>query len=275
MRYPLTFLTGILLISGCNKPSIPANPVDLTPPINSSWTVPQNPNPRAILTEAEADAKAGKYDDALAKQVWFYTNALKYNSGLSGVRLSFALSDWIGLGKAYPPALEKLKAFRDAAEMNVRRQTNVVDNFQDFAAINKELNEDPKTVDLFVWLDSNKSSSPKTVFDLAQPALVKSGKYPLLGKYTQAPYAIFDKAVQSYQKNIKLAQDPKFGTNLKDFADHKFINDVTTLIALLVVTDRKADAQRIVEEIKTQPGIPKFDEQIQKALNGEVPQPWP
>jgi tetratricopeptide (TPR) repeat protein len=258
MRYILIVLIGAL-ITGCNK----------------GWTPPQNPNPQSILKEAEADAKAGKYEDALAKQIWFFQNALKYDSAEYGVRLSFALSDWVELGKVYPPALEKLKFFRDEAGKNVREGKSVSDNFSDFESINENLKEETKTVDLFIWLDSNKPDLAKTVFDSAQPALIKSKQYTLLGKYIQNPLSLYEEALRSYETNIELAKDPKFGGKIKDFADQKFINDSTTLIALLVITDRKADAEEIVRKIKNQPELPRFDEQIQKALNGEAPPSWP
>jgi hypothetical protein len=259
MRQVWTLLLSAVLITGCSK----------------GWTPPRNPNPQSILKEAEADAKAGKYEDALAKQIWFFKNALKYDSAEYGVRLSFALSDWVELGKVYPPALEKLKSFRDEAGKNVREEISVSDNFSDFESINEHLKEESKTVDLFIWLDSNKPDSAKTVFDSAEPALVKSKQYTLLGKYIQNPFDLYDNAVRNYEMDVEAVKDSKLGKSVQDFAEEKFINDATTLIALLVVTDRKAMADRIVEEIKNQPGLPKFNEQIQKALTGEVPPPWP
>jgi len=46
-------------------------------PLLAAWTPPENPNPQQILSEAQSDAKAGRYEDALAKHVWFHENALK------------------------------------------------------------------------------------------------------------------------------------------------------------------------------------------------------
>jgi hypothetical protein len=259
MRQFWTLLLSVALITSCSK----------------SWTPPRNPNPDKILNEAVADTQNGKYTDALAKHVWFFQNSLKYEPALYGVRLSYALSDWVELGKVYPPALGKLKVVRDEAGTNIRNGKNVRDNFADFESINKELSEDSKTVDLFAWLDSNQKDSAKAVFDLAQPALVKSKQYPLLGKYTQNPFKALNDAIGYYEMNAKLAEDPKFGKRLQDFADKKFINDTTTLIAILVLTDRKPYAETIVKEIRGQTDLPKFDKEIQKALNGEVPPPWP
>lgn len=266
MRRFWVVLVGAALIAGCNRQAALSSA--------SNWTPPQNPDPHKILREAEADAQAGKNADALAKHVWFYKNALKYDSGEYGVRLSFALSDWIDLGKVYPPALERLRAFRDEAETDVRNKKDVRDNFSDFESINEHLEEDAKTVELFLWLDSNQKDSAKEVFDLAQPALVKSKQYALLGKYIQNPFDSYDNSVRSYEMTLEAAKDPRLGKRVQDFAEEKFKNETTTLIAVLVVTDRKAFAEKIVENLKKQ-GLPQDREQIQKALNGEVPPPWP
>ena len=82
----------------------------------SNWGPGMNPDPSAILHEARADRRAGRFADALTKHVWFHENALKYVPSLSGVRLSFALTYWMELGAVYPAALRKLKRIRDDAE---------------------------------------------------------------------------------------------------------------------------------------------------------------
>jgi hypothetical protein len=82
----------------------------------AEWAPPANPDPHKILDEAQDDARAGRYADALAKHVWFHENALKYEPSLAGVRLSFALGYWVAFGNSYPPALQKLKSIRDETD---------------------------------------------------------------------------------------------------------------------------------------------------------------
>src|SRR4051812_33123284 len=69
------------------------------------WSVPAKPDPQVILHEARADARAHRFEDALAKQLWFHQHALEIRPSLAGVR-GVALMDWHDLGKVYPPALE-------------------------------------------------------------------------------------------------------------------------------------------------------------------------
>jgi hypothetical protein len=187
MRYSFVFLIGTVLIVGCNKHSQSSGSSNQGSSVVSNWTPPQNPNPQNILNEAEADTRAGQYTNALAKYVWFYQNALKYDPAQRGVRVSFALSSWAQLGGSYPPALDKLKSVRDEAEQNVRQGKDAVSAFQDFVAINATLKDDNNTSDFFTWLDANKPELAKEVFDRTQnwllPALVKTKKYAVCGKY--------------------------------------------------------------------------------------------
>ena len=48
--------------------------------------------------------KNEQYELALQKHVWFHEES-KSSSGMAGVRLSYAISNWVELGNKYPPAL--------------------------------------------------------------------------------------------------------------------------------------------------------------------------
>lgn len=50
----------------------------------NDWTPPENPDVDAIRDEAEADAKAGRYEAALAKRVWWHENVNKYSHPCQG-----------------------------------------------------------------------------------------------------------------------------------------------------------------------------------------------
>jgi hypothetical protein len=240
----------------------------------ADWTAPPNPDPDQILQEAKSDAAAGRYSEALVKHVWFHQNALKYKPGLYGVRLSFALSAWAELGAAYPPALQKLKSIRDETAKSIPEGKGSREAFHDVESINKTLGEDSKTKDLFIWLHSNSPNVAKKVFDLAQPALIKAKEYRLCGTYIDAD-ASFEKLLSLYRENKRMAQDPKFGKRLEEFGKKSFSNGTTTLVALLVQNERKADADRIAAEAVKEWDDAEFSKQLEKAKNGNVPPPWP
>ncbi len=56
-----------------------------------------------------------KYEEALVNFVWFWEHILEYGSSMSGVRVSFLLSEWKSLGDVYPPAREEMIRQRDKA----------------------------------------------------------------------------------------------------------------------------------------------------------------
>jgi hypothetical protein len=244
------------------------------------WTPPEQPDPQAILNEARDDARARNYETALAKHVWFHENALKYDPALTGVRLSFALNSWGRLGEEYPPALAKLKEFRDKAQERLVPKEGVKISFDDFMelrGINRELGEEKLTADAFRLLDAKNPDAAKRVFRVAQPALVKAKDYKLCGKYIDSEETL-QRIVDSYRQMRKI-EEKRVGNRLPEFAKKNFVNDAATLVALLVVNDREAEAGTVVEEVKKEAGDAEFHAklaaELDKALKGEVPKPWP
>ncbi|QDT41875.1 hypothetical protein Pan241w_19430 [Gimesia alba] len=238
------------------------------------WTPPANPDPQTILSEAQADARAKRYEVALAKQVWIHQNALKHNPGFSGVRLSFALHAWHDLAKVYPPALDQLREARDQAAKNVLDGKQLFKSFQEFASINRTLNENSLTVNTFIQLELQDKAAAKKVFLLAEPSLIRGQEYKICGKYLE-PKRSYALMLQIRESNQRPAKKPQFGPNILEFTNKKFTNDISTLIALLVVNDRKQEAKEIAVSAKKEWDNDAFHAAIDKALEGNVPTPWP
>lgn len=243
-------------------------------PTFAEWAPPPHPDPRKILKEARKDTRQGHYEDALAKHVWFHRNALDYRRSLYGVRLSYALVDWHDLGEKYPSALTKLKEFRNQATRDVKIGQNVREPFHDLSSINRTLGEEFLTRDLFVWLDSHEVDSAKRVFDMAQPALVKEKEYKLCGKYID-PKTSFEQSIRILRAYRKFARDPTFGSDPTEIGNKIFAHRVTTLIALLVVNNRKPEAQKIAKKATKILENDTFENELEEALGGKVPEPFP
>ncbi|HTS02250.1 MAG TPA: hypothetical protein VMN04_06980 [Thermoanaerobaculia bacterium] len=210
--------------------------------------------------------------------MWFFENALKYAPAMYGVRLSFALSDWKTLADSYPPALEKLKAERDEAAAKVRESMDSRHSFHDFASISSVLCEEAQTAELFLWLDANEPATASAVYDLAQPALVEAGNYRICGKYLD-PDRSLERMLRFYRENREAAggpeSDPEIRRLTTDFHEKSLSNGVGTLVALLVVNGRAADARRVVDEAVKVRDDPAFRKILDGALRGEMPPPWP
>jgi hypothetical protein len=259
-------------LSGSKSESAPQ--ANQTPKSQATWSPTQKPDPQKIPTEAKMDMMMGHYEDALAKQLWFHHDALKVEPAMYGVRLSFALSDWKQLADVYPPAKVKLIEARDEAEKKVTNGENLVPSFHDVASINSVLGEHQRMVALFKTLETKDAASAAQVFDLARPDLIKAGEIQLCGKYVD-PVKDYPRLVTLYHENEKLAADPRFGEHHKLFGQQSFSNGVATLVALLAASDCKSDAEKIAGEAKNVWDDKGFAAELDKALTGKVPAPWP
>lgn len=253
-----------------------------------AWTPPENPDPQAILQEAKADARAGKYDVALAKHVWFFENAVKIQPSLSGVRRSFALSAWHDLADEFPPAMAKLKEVRDQALDRVKDEKShgksLFQEFADLASINRELREERITVEAFRAVHERDPEEAGRVFGVAEPALVRAKEYKLCGEYIDTDKSLRRIAdnyrhMREFEEKRAIERESDKSPQLPEFAVPKFLNEAGTLVALLVVNDRQDEAERAVAELKKEKGDAAFHaklaEELEKALKGKVPKPWP
>ena len=113
------------------------------PSPTSAWIPPAEPNSQAILAEAREDRIHKRFDDALAKHLWLHNE--NEDLAFKGVRLSFALAGWATLAIKYEPAMAALHKTRDAAAEDVKERRSGGQAFADYAAINRELHEEPRT----------------------------------------------------------------------------------------------------------------------------------
>lgn len=242
------------------------------------WTPPENPDPTAILREAEADTRAKRYDRALAKHVWYHDHALEIDPSQTGVRLSYALSSWLTLAEQYPPALVMLRQARDAAGQRAvaggeRREAFAA--FQEFAALNDKLDERAETRKLFETLDQLAPEQAAVVFGIARRSLIDAKAHKLLAKYV-APKSDVAQMKQMLALNQKMAKENnQFGAELLRFAKQSFANDAATLVAILAVNGRKAEAEEVAKSVRGSLDDRGFHDALDKALDGVFPPEFP
>lgn len=217
---------------------------------------------------------AGRHGDALAKHLWFHQNALKLERSFYGVRLSFALSYWTDLAKQYPPALDALKATRDDAVARITSGNGSRDDFHDVSSINEHLNEEERTTELFVWLDEHDPKLARDAYGVAERSLIRSRRYQLCGKYLDAKRSS-DWMVTLYRDHQRMATEGRSRGDLKDFSQRSLANSATTLVALLVVNGRTAEADEVIAKVLNAWPDDEFRKALLHARTGAVPEPWP
>ncbi len=142
---------------------------------------------RKRLTQGQDAAAAGRYKEALDEYVWFHDHALDHDRAFYGVRLSFALSYWMDLGKAYPPALRKLSSIRDRKTRLLSKGKGTRDLFHDVESINQCLGEGIKTYQLLGVLEANAPELAKQCGSIAIDCIVEAGDFQMAKRHWPHP----------------------------------------------------------------------------------------
>lgn len=193
-------------------------------------------------------AQQGDYAAALERHVWFHNNALAIDPAMAGVRLSYALDEWVELGKKYPPALEKLKSIRDEKTSRLMAGEKSRDLFHDVASMNECLGDSKATVELFKRIDAAAPNLASNVYDLADDALLEAGAYELARKHMGDPGKRLAQAESNFERGTQWAK--KNRAEARRAADTKanetiFTKEVVKIIAVLKETGDRDGAKRI------------------------------
>ncbi len=196
------------------------------------------------LDQARRLASEGKFEEALQKHIWFHNHALEVDPAYYGVRLSFALRDWVELGKKYPAALTALRKIRD--EKTSRLVTGQADRnlFHDVESINEYLDESAATVELFKKIEVAQPDFAASVYDLADKALIATGEYALAKRYLGNPITRFETAKRQFEDGMRYAK-----TSQKDDASRRAFERIFTdrVVRIIRVLDKSGDQDQARE----------------------------
>lgn len=231
-----------------------------------AWTPAPDARPSTVLAEARQARREGRYAEALARHEWYH-DASRHEPGQGGVRLSFALSDWLELGQLYPPALRRLQELRVNTGERLRsfkKTDDVFAFFQEYNALNRTLREEADTAAMFAWLDEHHPEIARKVYDVARPSLIRAGKIELAAKYADPD------ELRRARRTMEL--DRRLG---HDFGERKFRHTIPMLVALLVTRGDQAEAKAVADEALKIMNDPELKKLLDEALEGKIPEPWP
>lgn len=192
-------------------------------------------NVRQRYDNAREAARSGRYEEALRGYIWFHNHALEEDpSYWYGVRLSYALSEWIALASIYPPALARLKRIRDEKAERLARGDGDYALFHDVAAINEKLGEISSTYDVFVKLQKANPALAEKCAVIAMPAIVQVDDFVLARRLIKDPeYSI---SCWSCELNEAIADDEKRvleHPSIKKASVESYVKRVRMLLAVL------------------------------------------
>jgi type II secretory pathway pseudopilin PulG len=230
-----------------------------------------------ILNDAKDLMEKGSYEEALQRQIWYHNHALEYDQGQTGVRLSFALSQWIELGRRYPKAKSALIEIRDQDSRALAEGRGYVGLFADVSNINRELQDEDATYALFKTIRTKDPQLAGQCYFWVESLLVAKGEYQWCLDYMGDPQSRFETIQRGYemeianQKRMAEAQQhakqmiaelnqtngrsnapaftpPDTSAMIKKFAEDRLIGSVRQLVEILVATGHQADAVKIRDQ---------------------------
>ena len=227
----------------------------------------EKPNLAAIETEAKNLTASGRHEDALQRYLWYHRHALEYDPAQAAVRFSFALSDWMELARRYPKAHQALIEVRDEALSNFASGGGYFALFMEVAAINRELGEQDRTLELFESIRTRDPKLARQCYYAAEDLLVEKQQYDVCASFISDFQARFRQVRDTRDRSSNLAErTPRL--NQSDFhraADQAFIRDTRKLIEILVGVGRKAEAGRIRDEAIAVLNVPELQSAVTDA----------
>lgn len=237
-----------------------ANIPDWTPPDVNNINVPYS------------DVRHKYYELALAKHLWFFQNALSVNKNNIGVRRSFWLSAWYRLGNEYPAAKTLLRYAANNAKIQVMKEADVdttTQFFEDFIYLNKNLQRPDKVIVLAKWFEINRTVIFENSFVHLKGILLHEKEYQLYNKYIK-PQQEFEYLRYRYLEGLEETQE-RYQTYLLNYKQKTFSKNVIKLVAVLVMYDRKDEANDIVIKAKAVLDNQVFHQKLAEALQGIIP----
>lgn len=220
------------------------------------------------LDAGYAAAQEARYEDALAHYLWFHDHALQEDSALSGVRLSFALADWLTLAREYAPAMDAFRARRDAKVAALKSGQLDAGLFDDVEAMSGRLNEDHITAELFAALNERSPAFARDCAPSALPALVRAKRFDLAKSCMPDPRAHVEQLVQRLLLYIGELEDrprtkaPQFRVYV-----HIFAMDLSDVLVVLRATGASCQATRLKESALASLRIKYIRDAVVKCLS--------
>ena len=241
-------------------------------------------DPMLRMTYGDALAQKGRTEDALSEYLWCFDHGLEHNRAFVGVRLSFLLGRIVQLGRAHPPALDALRARRDAARKALEGGKADFDEAMGFTALNDNLGEPEQTLAVYDKIKGETSEPPlvrQYLFDQSLDPLLKARRYKdvvahadpkaavraLIARHDHSKSAFPDDArLRAFMKQKVCTDGAKYYESLVGAGDRTGAAEVAALLAgfapadaypaLIAAATRAGDsraAEALAEEARKAP----------------------
>ncbi len=237
----------------------------------------EKPDFNHILQEAKGLMDRGSFEDALQRYLWYFNHALEYDPAQAGVRLSTGISDWVELGRRYPPAKQALIAIRDEDSRKLTSGEGYANLFADVSSINRELQDDDATYELYKIIRQKDPQLAQQCYFWAESLLVAKGEYQWCYDHMGDPQFRFDnikrlhemdaanqkRMAETHKRSRQMIAElnqkngrtnapayspPDTSAMLNKFSEDRFVGQVSQLVEILVGAGHQAEAEKIRDQ---------------------------
>jgi len=200
------------------------------------------------LEETKEFADRGDYGTALERHIWFHNHAFERSSAIYGVRISYALSLWLELGRSYRPALDALKGIRDKKTEMIKNGEGDFHVFHDIEKINDHLGDSVETLATFECIHRNNPILAKDIWEIASNLVFEAKRFDLARDYLTEPHRNFALLENIYGVQLRHANKHSDDPSLMEFAKESFIESCLRLIKSLIALEEFDIAAKIKEK---------------------------
>lgn len=239
----------------------------------------EKPDLQKIRDEIKRCLSRGDYESALQRQLWYFNHAREFGEP-EPVRLSFGIMDWAELGRRYPKAKAALLEIRNQDTAKFTAGHGYADLFLEVLSLNRTLNEDPATLNLFKTIFRQDRALANDCYLYVQDALLQAGEYALCLDCIGDPETHFDLLRSQLIQQRKMEQrnaemrsryilpnmaPPLHAPNMGELATNNFVGQSCDLVTILVGNDLRDEAGKIRAEALAVINVPRLQSAVSDA----------
>jgi hypothetical protein len=219
-------------------------------------------DPDEWLRWAREWRRAGRFEEALRAHQWYHANVLELDEAAYGVRLSFALADWVDLARVYRPALESLTETRSQAAAAAVENPPGFEAFHDALAIDRALGQEARAFDLILDVEAAHPQHLKEFYNHdVFSVLCNRGEYRRCRRWMWDPTHELDLAGERLDFDRSLTTPE----TIRQRAESPFVNRIVELTVVLLGIGAQAEANEIVVQARRHTDHPRLDSALDEA----------
>ncbi len=190
---------------------------------------------------------------------------------MGGVRLSYAISQWLALATRFRPALEAFIKLRDEKEIAFRANSSDFDSFMDVHTLNHNLDEDRRTIALFKETANISPENAKRLYHVVEQILVAEGMHQDCAPFLESKSRL-NRSIDSYESALQYEESSyRKDSPLRGYARKHFLHDSVRLIGLLALNNRHAEAVTVRQRCIAVLDDDEFRGALDNAVLGYLP----